>query len=266
MEERYDDMTILMGDFNVKIGVDNTGYNDVMGKQGQGLMNENGDIFADLCSLNQLVIGGSIFPHKRIHKAAWRSPDHVIQNQIDHICINKRFRRSWKDVRVMRGADVPLDHYLLMTIVRLRLKKFINKTTTRARYNVNLLKTKEVRTAFHLSLSNRFQPLQDHLGDRETSIETQRQHIKELWRGTCEEVLGRRRTQHKEWISPDTMKKLNVRKEKKMALITSRTRAAKTKVQEEYTATHKEVKQSIRKDKRDHIDNLAKKKQRDKEI
>ena len=61
------DMTILMGDFNAKIGSNNTGYEEVMGKQGLGEMNENGEKFADLCSLNQLVIGGSIFPHKRTH-------------------------------------------------------------------------------------------------------------------------------------------------------------------------------------------------------
>ena len=41
-------------------------------------------------------------------------------------------------------------------------------------------------------------------------------------------------------------------------LNTSRTRSAKTKAQEDYTATDKEVKKSIRKDKRDYIDNLAK--------
>nr|KAG5705020.1 hypothetical protein BaRGS_018750 [Batillaria attramentaria] len=55
--------------------------------------------------LQTLVIGGSIFPHKRIHKATWRSPDHVTENQIDHICISRKFRRSWRDVRVMR--DIP---------------------------------------------------------------------------------------------------------------------------------------------------------------
>jgi hypothetical protein len=80
----------------------------------------------------------------------------------------------------MRGADIPFDLHHLMTILRLRLKKFNNKTTTRARYNVNLLKAKEVRTAFHRSVSNRFQPLQDQLKDRETSIDTKWQHIKEL--------------------------------------------------------------------------------------
>ena len=65
------DITILMGDFNAKIGMDNIGYEDIMGTHGLGQMNENGERFADLCALNQLVIGGSIFPHKRIHRAIY---------------------------------------------------------------------------------------------------------------------------------------------------------------------------------------------------
>ena len=100
------DITILMRDFNAKIGMDNKGYEDNMRTHGLGQMNENGERFAGLCALNQLVIGGSIFPHKRIHKATWISPNHVTENQIDHICISRKFRRSWQDVRVMRGADV----------------------------------------------------------------------------------------------------------------------------------------------------------------
>nr|KAG5707093.1 hypothetical protein BaRGS_011804 [Batillaria attramentaria] len=42
------DMTILMGDFNAKIGSDNTGYEDTMGTHGLGQMNENGERFAKL--------------------------------------------------------------------------------------------------------------------------------------------------------------------------------------------------------------------------
>nr|KAG5690468.1 hypothetical protein BaRGS_016468 [Batillaria attramentaria]KAG5690469.1 hypothetical protein BaRGS_016469 [Batillaria attramentaria] len=87
----------------------NTGYENTMGTHGLGQMNENGERFADFCALNQLVIGGSIFPHKRIHKATWRSPDHVTENQIDHICISRKFRRSWREVRVMRGADLEFE-------------------------------------------------------------------------------------------------------------------------------------------------------------
>ena len=44
------DITIVMGDFNAKIGADNTGYEDTMGTQGLGQMNENGERFADMCA------------------------------------------------------------------------------------------------------------------------------------------------------------------------------------------------------------------------
>ena len=53
------------------------GYKEVMGQHALGEMNENGERFADLCGLNDFVIGGSIFAHKRIHKATRVSPDHV---------------------------------------------------------------------------------------------------------------------------------------------------------------------------------------------
>ena len=167
------DITILMADFNAKIGMDNTGYEDIMGTHGLGQMNENGEHFADLCALNQLVTGGSIFPHKCIHKATWISSNHVTENQIDHICISCKFRRSWQDVRVMRGAEVSSDHHLLMTTVRLHLKRFTNANSTRTKYNVELLRDKDTQAAFQISLSNRFQPLQELIEDNETDIETQ---------------------------------------------------------------------------------------------
>ena len=108
------DMNILMGDFNAKVGEDNAGYEEIMGKHGLGEMNDNGERFAELCGTNNLVVGGSIFPHKRIHKATWISPDQITENQIDHFCISKRFRRSLIDVRVKRGADAASDHQLLV--------------------------------------------------------------------------------------------------------------------------------------------------------
>ena len=56
-------------------------------------MNENGERFADACVLNNMAIGGSVFPHKRVHKATWVFPDLITENQIDHVCIAKKFRR-----------------------------------------------------------------------------------------------------------------------------------------------------------------------------
>ncbi|VDP39963.1 unnamed protein product [Schistosoma mattheei] len=91
------DLMILVGDLNTKVGTDNTGYEDIMGRHGLGERNENGERFANLCAFNKLVIGGTIFTHKCIHKITWTSPDHTTQNQIDHIFINKTFRRTMED-------------------------------------------------------------------------------------------------------------------------------------------------------------------------
>ncbi|KAL3877277.1 hypothetical protein ACJMK2_035009 [Sinanodonta woodiana] len=60
---------IVMGDFNAKIGSDNRGYEEIMGQHGLGEINDNGERFANLCATSNLVIGGSVFSHRRIHKA-----------------------------------------------------------------------------------------------------------------------------------------------------------------------------------------------------
>ena len=66
-----------------------------------------------------LIVGSSMFAHKRIHKLTWNSPDGKTMKQIDHTLVNKRWRNSLKDVRVFRGADVGSDHNLAVTTIRL---------------------------------------------------------------------------------------------------------------------------------------------------
>ena len=43
------------------------GKETMMGKEALGTINENGKFFSDFCAFNDLVIGGTIFPHKNIH-------------------------------------------------------------------------------------------------------------------------------------------------------------------------------------------------------
>ena len=52
------DVNIVLGDANAKIGQDNTGYELVMGCNGLGEMNDNGERLANFCASNSLVIGG----------------------------------------------------------------------------------------------------------------------------------------------------------------------------------------------------------------
>ena len=116
-------VNLIMGDFNANIGSDNQGYENVMGVHGLGVMNDNGERFVTECAANNIVIGGSVFPYRRIHKATWVSPDQVTENQIDHIGINKMLRRSLQDVRVKRGADVASDNHLITARLKLKLRR-----------------------------------------------------------------------------------------------------------------------------------------------
>ncbi|VDO94057.1 unnamed protein product [Schistosoma margrebowiei] len=131
------DLIILMGDLNAKVGIENTGYEDIMGRHGLGERKENGERFANLCAFNKLVRGSTIFPHKRIHKATWISPDNTTGNQIDHICITKEFRRTVEDMRTRRGADIPSDHHLVVANLKLELKKNWTNSTTKVQYSLS---------------------------------------------------------------------------------------------------------------------------------
>ena len=251
------DITILMGDINAKIGPDNTGYEHVMGFHALGEMNDNGERFVDFCAMNNLVIGGSIFPHKRIHKNTWVSPDGVTENQIDHVCISRRFRRSLQDVRVKRGADVASDHHLLVAKLKLKLKRntVTGMPARRERYDVSALKDPKKKEEFIIALKNKFEILQEL--HEEDNIPNGWQKVKEALRTTCQEILGPRNHQHKEWITTETIRIIEDRKNKKAIVNNSRTRAAMTKAQEEYREAHREVKRRLKKDKRDYMECLA---------
>ncbi|VDP04553.1 unnamed protein product, partial [Schistosoma margrebowiei] len=147
-----------MGDLNAKVGIDNSGYEDILGRHGLGERKENGKRFANLCAFNKLVIGGTIFPHKRIHKATWISPAHTTENQIDHICINKKFRRTMEDVRTRRGADVASDHHLVVANLKLKLNKnWTNGQAAIQRFNTAILRDTDKLNEFKIALNNRFQ-------------------------------------------------------------------------------------------------------------
>ena len=197
-----------------------------------------------------------MFPHRRIHKATWVSPDHRTENQIDHICIERKFRRSMQDVRVQRGADAASDHHLVLARMKMKLKKREVKRSTITQYNVDFLKDSVVTETFRLTVRNKCESLQDILN--EGNMDTQWQQIKEMWTSTCIEVLGKKKYQQNYWISADTVNKVQVRKEKKGAINNSRTRAAKATAQEEYTEANRAVKNSVKTDKTNFIEDLAK--------
>ena len=250
------DILLVTGDFNAVVGQTNAGHESIMGKHGCGIRSDNGQRLVDLCQENDLVIGGTLFPHKNIHKNTWISPDGRTKNQIDHILINKKWRGSLQDVRVCRGADVFTDHHLLVCNLKLKLKA-VKKTgsTASKKYDVNKLKNPEKLNEFKIELSNRYQILStipDH------NIEEKWEKIKDTYCSTAEKVLGFKKNNKKEWLSDDTWKKIEERKEAKKRILPNNQNAEEeAQAREDYSKKDKEVKRAARKDKRKYLEDKA---------
>ena len=127
-----------------------------MGRHGIGEITDNGERLVGICEENNLIIGGTLFQHKNIHKLTWTSPDGQSQNQIDHIVINSKWRRSLQDVRVMRQADVGSDHNLLVAKIALKLRKTKMGGKRKQRFDVEKLKDTATKNKFKIALRNKF--------------------------------------------------------------------------------------------------------------
>ena len=149
-------MTILMLDLNAKLGSDNNEYEEVMGRQVLSKMNQNGDMLAGVCAFNNMIIGGSIFPYRRIHEATWVAPDNRTENQIENTCIVRKFRRSTQDVKVQREADRASDHQLVLARTKMTLKKRDVQRNIRTQYNVDFMKDRVTTETFRLRVRNKY--------------------------------------------------------------------------------------------------------------
>lgn len=245
------DIVIMMGDFNAQVGADNTSAESTMGKHGLGRLTENGELLVDTCTTNNLVIGGTLFPHPRVHKVTWVSPDGITENQIDHITISRKWRGSLLDVRNKRGADVGSDHHLVIATIRIKIAAIKKNTqTSQKRYNVDKLKDSTVANSFTLELKTSLR----NSNNRNRCWE----ETKKILTQAADNHLGYKNNSRKEWISDETWRLVLERKEAKSSINNSRTRSAKALCQQLHNSLNREVKRSARRDKRNWVNNIAK--------
>jgi hypothetical protein len=84
------------------------------------ISNDNGVTVVHFAISKNLIVKSMMFPHSKVHKFTWTSPDGKTHNQIDHIWIDRK-HSNILDVRSFRAADCDIDYYLMVAKVRERL-------------------------------------------------------------------------------------------------------------------------------------------------
>ena len=92
----------------------------------------------------------------------------------------------------------------------------------------------------------------------EDPIDESWEKLKKVWKETSEETLGRRKQQNTAWMSCYTISKITLKRKKNEILKKARTRSQKVRAHAEYAEANKDVKRSVRNDKRKYIEDLAK--------
>lgn len=264
------DMLLVVGDWNAKVGEQQVGEEGIVGKFGMvGERSDNGERMVSFCALNNLPIVSTMFPHKIIHRYTWTSPNGQHHNQIDHMAVRSNFKRSVQDVRAYRGADCSSDHNLVIAKTRLKLMRKGRRVEQVRRYETSKLAVPEIRKQFQLQLKNRFSCLSLEDGDgeirhedegavvHESEVEEKWKKIRESYCETAKDVLGYRARKTKGWISSESWKAIEERKQLKQKSVGTRSERLRLKAQKEYRKKDIEVKRSLRKDKREWANNIA---------
>jgi hypothetical protein len=175
-------MKILLGDFNAKVGREDTFKATIGNESLHEINNDNGGRLVNFTTSKNLIVKSTMFPHRNIHKYTWTSPDRKTHNQIDHILVDSRSLSNVLDVQSyarIRQQIVTLDHYFVVAKFKERLA--VNKHIS-FRFHVEWFELKklnevESKEQCRVEVSNRFAALEDL--DTEVEIKSAWETIRE---------------------------------------------------------------------------------------
>lgn len=208
------EITLLMGDFNAKVG--QVATEDVTGHCGLGERNERGRRLIEFCQETGFIIMNTLFklPKRRLY--TWKSPrdgyeGKIVRNQIDYIMINQRFRNNVTSVQTYPSADIGSNHNLLCSNLRIKLKKVKTASRPNKTY-LELLKNPEIRDDLASQINTEIHNL------FETPIENK--PVNENWMNIKNSLLNKaeavtskpERTIKKQWMTHEILNLMEQRR------------------------------------------------------
>jgi hypothetical protein len=234
--------TIIMGDFNAKVGKGEEGEEDTIDQFGSGQRNDRDDRLIEFAICNKLKIMNTLFKKSASRRWTWRSPDGKTKNEIDFILTDKP--TIFQDVKVVNKVNVGSDHRMLLGKIKINTRLERQKLLRSKPSNINLEKLSVKKEVFKLELHNRFKLLHDEHSDEDRTLETWNEQIVDAIQESAMKVAGKNTKSRHNKISDSTRKLMDKRRLMKMD---------STGIEGvEYTETCKTIRKKLREDIRNH--------------
>ena len=228
----------VIGDLNAEPGYQ---LNDTMscrGPFGMGEENENSEKLLSFCTSHKLLVGGTWFQHRQVHRYTYNPPDPSCRKKmLDHILFAERYRGCLTNVRTRRGKTTITDHELVIAEVSMKLLS--KKPCFTPRISSAKLQDETTRDLFTQEVKLHL----DKSGDFENTEQSWDNFRKALNQAAVKCLLPDKRV-NKPWISPDSLELIRKRADLQLKKHSSAVALL------EFTNCCKEVRKALRADKR----------------
>ncbi|XP_072021447.1 uncharacterized protein [Amphiura filiformis] len=225
------DILIIMGDFNAKVGIDWEPWNGVIGKFGIGEANDR--------------------ESKPSRQWTWESPDGSTRNKIDFILIRQKWKTSVTSSRSFPSADIGSDHQLVLANIKLKLRSR-GKQSKIKKFDVSKRYLQQTYSDYQVTIGGKFNPLIE-LPDTDIETEELWQNIKSGFNETADKVLGAKKPQRqKPWLTAEVLKLTEERSKVKQERLKDNSKKPR------YNVLNREIKRKCKECKEVWLQNLCK--------
>ena len=240
--------TMVLGDFNARVGCNHLVWKDVIGRNRVGKCNSNGEVLLTKCAKHNLTITNTLFRQKDRRKISWRHARSGHWHLIDFIIVRQVDQYDVHMTRSVEASDACwTDHRMILSHVNFKLQPKQRKLQKRkpTKYNVNRLSQPEIREKFQTDLASSLEDLPLDTIDRTWD------NLKSRIKQHSEMHLGKQARHNEDWFdeNDDTINELM--KQKRESFQAWQKNFRNKQLQTDYHIARSEIQKRVRKLKND---------------